>query len=216
MSDPDAVARAGFEALRQKDWTGVLTALGDLEVPDRPLLDARLHGWRAQAFRALNRLDEAERAIGRAIRQARVGGDAKGVAELRSLQAGILAALAAARTVEVERARDAALADLDEATLLAEVAPDERAALLVRQGSALADAGRSAEAATVAKRAEDLATNARDRVLALLLRARVTPPEAPIRAAHAIADAEGDHDLLTAVAHAARAAKVTLLAPEFG
>lgn len=216
MTDADAVARATFEALRRKDWAGVLAAAGEAQVPDRPLLEARLHAWRAQAFRGLNRLDDADRAITLAIRLARRAGDAPGVAELRALQAGILASLAAARTAEAERARDAALVDLDEASVLEGVAPEEVAAKLIRQGSALADKGRGEEAAKVAGRALALATTPRDRVLALLLAARVGPPEPAIRAAHAIADAEGDHNLLTAVAHASRAAGVQLLPPEFG
>lgn len=194
-------------ALRRRDWAGALAALeaaGELGT----------HGlaWRAQALEGLGRLEEAERAAAEAVRSARRAEDAAGLAALRPLHARILGAIAARRQVETRREQDRVLADTPDDTLLAGAEDDaERAARLVRKGNALADLGRGAEARDVLERARALAgPSPRETVLALLGLARVDDADRWVREAAAFADREGDPNLVTAVAHAARAAGVRL------
>jgi hypothetical protein len=215
---PDEAALATFDALRRKAWDDVVALSAGIVAPDRPGLEARGAAYRAQALRALGRLDEAERAAAAAVQLARRAGDVAGVNELRTLHASILSSVGALRAAAQERARDATLVDTDEPTLLGTRAGPERAAILVRRANAFADAGRRDEALACAERAhtEAVATGTpRERVLALLSAARVDAPERWIHAAHVVADDSDDQNLVTAVANAARAAGVHLRPPEF-
>lgn len=217
---PDAAAVAAFEALRRKDWAAALAHAEAVHAPERPALEARAAAFRAQALRELGRVEEAERAAAAAVQLARRAGDTSGVSQLRALHASILQGVTAMRLAAQEQARDAPLADTPDEALLADLAGAERAAALVRKASALADAGRTEDALAAAARAGEEARRTgtpREEVLALLCAARVAPdPAAPIHAAHAIADATDDMNLVTAVAKAARAAGVPLAAPRFG
>lgn len=200
-------------ALRRRDWAGALAALETAGAPGT-------HGlaWKAQALEGLGRLEEAERAAAEAIRSARRAEDAAGLAALRPLHARILGALAARRQEEAQRERDRTLADTPEDALLDGAEDDaERAARLLRRGNALADLGRGAEARETFERARALAgPSPRETVLALLGLARVDDPERWIREAARYADQVGDTHLLTAAAHAARAAGVELDRREVG
>lgn len=217
---PDEAALAAFDALRRRDWPGALAAADALRAPDRPALEARGAAYRAAALRELGRIDEAERAAAAAVQLARRAGDKGGVADLRALHASILAGLAATRAAAKERAQDAALATVADDTLLSGLTGAERAAALVRKAGALADAGDVAACLQVTTRAVAEArdsASSREEVLAWLCAARVAAdPSVPIAAAHAIADASNDMNLVTAVARAARAAGVTLVPPSFG
>lgn len=219
--DEEAALLAAYGALRAGDAAGALAALDGVK-PTTPANQARVAAWRAQALRTLGRVDDAERAVAEAVRLAKAAGDVDGVKQLRELQASILASLAATRTAESERAKDAALADTAMLALLSGAADGaERAARLVRKAGALLDGGRRDEARRVACIAVDEARAAdapRERVLALLALARIDPDHAAARIldAHAVADAANDENLVTAVAHAARAAGVRLPPPEFG
>jgi hypothetical protein len=216
---PDAAAVAAYEALRRKEWEAVVDAAVGVVAPDRPALEARGAAFAAQALRELGRIDEAERAAARAVSLAKRAGDTAGVAQLRALHAEILQRVAAARAVEAERARDAPLADTPDDALLAGVPAADQPALLVRKAGALADAGRGPDALAAAERAREAARlvhNPREEVLALLTAARVDDPARWIREAHTVADATDDMNLITAVAKAARAARITLAAPSFG
>ncbi|MDP2316122.1 MAG: hypothetical protein Q8P41_24710 [Pseudomonadota bacterium] len=223
---PDEAALAAFAALRRRDWPAAIAAAEALRAPDRPALEARGAAYRAQALRELGRIDEAERAAASAVQLAKKAGDVDGVAQLRALHASILAGLAATRAAAQERARDATLADMPDDALIEGVEGAERAAALVRKAGALADAvvaghtTRRDECLAVTTRAiaeARVAGSAREEVLALLCAARVAPdPAVPIHAAHAVADATSDQNLVTAVARAARAAGVALPLPGFG
>lgn len=217
---PDEAARAAYEALKRKDWTGALAAAEQVRAPDRPGLEARAASYRAQALRELGRVEEAERAAASAVQLAKKAGDAEGVTQLRALHASILQGVAATKLADQERARDAALAHTHDEDLLAGLVGAERAAALVRKAGALVDAGLLADALVTADRAREEAHAAgapREEVLALLCAARAAVDPAPfVLAAHAVADATNDMNLVTAVARAARAAGVTLPAPRFG
>jgi tetratricopeptide (TPR) repeat protein len=217
---PDEAALAAFAALRRRDWAGAIEAADALRAPDCPALEARAAAYRAQALRELGRLDEAERSAAAAVQLAKRAGDTDGVTQLRGLHASILAGLAATRAAAKERTGDAMLAELADDVLLGDLLGGERAAVLVRKAGALADAGQVEACLAVTERAVTEARAAgapREHVLALLCAARVSPePAASIMAAHRVADATGDMNLVTAVARAARAAGVVLPAPGFG
>lgn len=217
---PDEAALAAFDALRRRDWPAALSAAEALRAPDRPALEARGAAYRAAALRELGRVDEAERAAAAAVQLAKRAGDVDGVTQLRALHASILAGVAATRAAAKERAQDATLADVADDTLIAALTGPERAAALVRKAGALADAGDAAGCLAVTARAvaeARAAASPREEVLAWLCAARVAAdPAEPIGAAHAVADASSDMNLVTAVARAARAAGVALTPPTFG
>jgi hypothetical protein len=217
---PDEAALAAFAALRRRDWAGALDAADTLRAPDRPALEARGAAYRAQALRELGRLDEAERAAAAAVQLAKRAGDTDGLTQLRALHASILAGIAATRAAAKERAGDAALADLADNVLLGDLLGAERAAMLVRKAGALADAGQAEACLSVIERAiteARAAASPREEVLAHLCAARVSAdPSTSVLEAHRVADATGDHNLVTAVARAARASGVVLPAPGFG
>ena len=219
-----ATAWDSLRAGRDADVLAVLTRLPADLVPE---LRARAEAWRAQALRGLGRVEEADRVVVLAIRLAKQAGDVDGVRELRVLQAGIVASLAHHRTAEAERAKDAALVGREDEALLAGAADDEeRSQRLLRRGQAELDGGNTVAALRSFAAASDHAARSglpRPQVLALLARARahatsvdVAAVEATIHAAHALADDSDDMNLVTAVAHAARAAGVTLAPPAFG
>ncbi len=228
MSDAaaDALARV-YALLRAGDHAGVLVAAAMLPLPLPPAQLGRVEAWRAQALRALGRVEEADRAVLEAIRAAKADGDAEAVRQLRELQSSIVASLAAKRHADAARAADARLAVLEDDVLLADCGDEAaRADALLRRANARSDAGRVEDAASDLARASALAERAgevRPRVLVLLAQARltrVTGDEAGaavhILAAHALADASDDMNLVTAVAQAARAAGVRLGRPTFG
>lgn len=207
-----------FAALKARDWQAVLDALEGWTPPDEPT-GARVAAWTAQALEGLGRLEEAERQAALATRLAKKAGEAAGVEASRGLHQRILGALAAAKALAQERAADAALAGHADEALVARAEDDAgAAALLLRKGNTLADRGAHAAAAASARTGLARAERAgapRERVLLLLLLARVEPASAAahVHAAHEVADAAGDWNLVTAVAKAAKAAGVKLVAP---
>ncbi len=223
---------AAFEALRRGDPEGALAALdaaglcADALVEadrrgDAPGTRARAWSYRAQALRALARVEEADRALVAAIRAAKQAGDAAGVAQLRELQASVVASLAAERIAQAERTKDAHLADTPDDVLLAGATDGvERAARHLRKCEALRASGRLTDAAAQAERGAaeaDRAGATRESVLTRLALVTLRPEAvtAHLHAAHAIADAADDTNLIAAVAQAARASGVRLPAPGF-
>jgi hypothetical protein len=221
----DDPVHESWRALRESRWEDVLACVA--RVPDDAPSEvrARAEAWRAQALRALGRVQEAADAVRDAVRHARVAGDAEGVRVLRALQEGIHASLAAARVAEAGRAEDRILLDLDDAALLAGASEDtERVARCIKRAQAQLDAGRleAAEASLALGTRHASPDDLRGRVLldlaaARLANARGNPDEvrARVLAAHALADAHDDMNLVTAVAHAARAAGIVLRPPPF-
>lgn len=213
----DPALSSAWAALQAGQWAQVLTHLEGVTYAD-PLLMARVFAWRAQSLDALGRRTEAEAAILAAIRSAKAGGDADGVRALREVQARILASLAAEQVAEAERAKDRALVDQPIAEVLSGATGGERAARLVRLANGLWEVGRHEEAR---QRAMEACTEARaahdprEEVLARLSLARMDTPAPHILAAWAVADQANDPNLITAVAHAAKAAGVRLVAPGF-
>jgi len=159
-------------------------------------------------MRALGRAEEGAREVIAAIRLAKADGDTEGVLALRALHAELSASVASLRAAEAGRMADRALLDADEAAMDAET--------LLRRSGAFGDAGEAAEAERTARLALSRATNPREQVLTRLALARLTRDPALILEAHRIADASDDQNLLTAVAHAARALAVRLPTPSFG
>jgi len=214
-----------WAALCAGDHAGVLARVDALPDGLAPGERGRAEAWRAQALRALGRVEEADRAVIAAIRAAKADGDVEGVRQLRELQASVVASLAAQRHAEAARAADAVLAEMDDATVLAG-ANDEaaRADALLRRANARTDAARIDDAAADLARAQahaEASGDPRARVLVRLALARVAvargaDPGALVREAHVLADASDDMNLVTAVARAARAAGVVLVAPGFG
>ena len=219
------ILSTAFGALRAGEHARVLELLQALPAELAPAQRGRSEAWRAQALRALGRVEEADRAVVEAIRSAKAAGDVEGVRQLRELQASVVASLAAKRHADSARAADLALLDRPDAELLAGVeGPEARADLLLRRASARIDAGRLEDALGDVQRAGEEALAAgvpRPRVLVLLARARLArargeEPGGHVREAHALADASDDMNLITAVAQAARATGVKLEAPRFG
>ena len=198
--------------LRASDPRGALAALDSLGEPGwaalPPAEAARAHAYRAQALRGVGRVEEAAREVIHAIRFAKAEGDSESVAALRALHTEISASVASVRLAEAGRLADAALISAPDATLDAEG--------LLRKAAALADSGAAAEAESVTRLALASASTPREVVLAHLALARLTRDEALIHAAHSVADAADDHNLITAVAHAARALGVRIGPPSFG
>jgi tetratricopeptide (TPR) repeat protein len=222
-----ATLATAWGALRAGRDADALDALAQLPADLSPGTGARVEAWRAQALRGLGRVEEAGRAGVLALRLAKQAGDIDGVRELRGLQAGIVASLAHHRMAEAERARDADLVGKHDDALLAGIDEDEeRAQRLLRRGQAELDGGDAPAALRSFAAASAYAERAgvpRPQVLALLARARACASqgddaavEASIHAAHALADASDDMNLVTAVAHAARAVNVRLTPPAFG
>lgn len=198
---------AAFAALTRGDAQEALQFL-DGWTHETPTLSARASAYRAQALRDLGRMEEADRELTAAIRLAKQAGDTAGVATLRTLRAPISASLAALAAAEQQRKKDLGLLRTPDDGLDA----DE----LIRKANAMTDAGQNA--AETVSLARTRATEPRHVVLAYLAEARGDSANAAslIRAAHIVADNADDHNLVTAVAHAARAAGVRLDAPTFG
>lgn len=193
-----------FAALRRGEPARCLELLEGAEPAPADL--PRVWAWRAQAYERLGRLPEADRALLEAIRGARALGEVEAVRQLRAIQARVVAGLAAAEELRRRQQEDRALLDRDEAAL----DEDER----LRKATVLLDDGEVEAARRVldAVKGEE----PRTRVLRLLALARCGDPAEAIRAAHRVADDAGDPNLVTAVAHAARAAGVRLEPPSFG
>lgn len=156
-------------------------------IAQRPAVIGRLAAWEAQCHLRLGDARAAQSALRTALRVARETGEPEALAALQPLQqqAFALAAAARARAAAPETPLGAAMAAFDQGDHDTGIAHAE---------SALA-----------------AATEPRDRVLALLALARAPAQAAArIRAAADVADEADDHNLITAVARAARAADVTL------
>jgi hypothetical protein len=201
---------AAYDALVRGDAAAALERLNELDAPASPGRAARHAAYTAQALQRLGHAREADHAYEDAIRLAREAGDLDGVKALRQLRHSLVPSLVALDTAD--NAADAARALLDQ--------PDEAldADALVRKAAAAMAAGLRDVAAASAAAARARATNARESVLAILAEAgaREELRDLLIHEAHAIADEDGDMNLVTAVAKAARAAKLTLKPPSFG
>ncbi len=193
--------------LQAHDAAGALAALDALRdlTPDEA---AHAHAWRAQALRAVGRVEEAAREVSHALRHAKGVADSDGVTALRALHTEIYASIANLRLAEAGRQADAALALTPDAELDAEG--------LLRKAIALLDAADPEAAERVTRLALARALAPREVVLTHLALARLTLDPALVHAAHRAADAADDHNLLTAVAQAARALGIRFAPPTFG
>ena len=188
MVDADGLSIEIYRRLSRQDAAGTLDLFEDAlaAAVDRPALRARLHGWHAQALLQVRRPEEASSAALRGIRAAKSIGDADGVTALRDLQAQAIAQAGALRV------------------------PAPKVTTPVGMAVAALDAGRTKAGEILAlgalRQAKD-AGDDREAVLALLAMARLTHrTESALKQAHAIANASGDMNLVTAVAKAAKAA----------
>ncbi|HND29844.1 MAG TPA: hypothetical protein PLA94_07580 [Myxococcota bacterium] len=213
---PDEGATLAFSALQAGNAEEVIARVDALDQPalrsERPLLVARLLAWKAQAWMSQNRWEDARGAVLEAIRLAKQGGDTDGLPALRELHNRIAGSLAALQAAAVQAEADRALLALSEEELSAK-SPEDRADILTRQSSAQAAMGDLEAARATAQRALAEAQSPRSRVLAWLSLARVGDGDQAIFSAWKVADDADDHNLITAVAHAARAAGVVLRPP---
>ncbi len=205
-----------FSALREGNVEEVVAGVEQVDSPalrqERPLLVARLFAWKAQALMSRNRLEEARTAVLDAIRLAKQGGDTDGLAALRELHNRIAGSLAALQLAASQAEDDRKLLGMSEEELSSKT-PEERIDLLTRQSSAWAALGEPEPARQAAQRALAEAASPRSRVLAWLSLARVGGGAEAIFSAWKVADDADDHNLITAVAHAAKAAGVVLRPP---
>lgn len=200
MPDVEAV----YRALLAKAYDEVLAATELVDGDEAP----RLLAYRAQALRAMGRPREGLGLLIQAIRITKAKGDTASTTTLRALHADL--ARSAAALDEAERARQAD-AHLRHAT------PDGLDSdTLVRKAQTHLDAGDAPGAIVAAQLAVARAHSPRDAVLAHLALARATGGAEHVHAAHAVADDSNDPNLVTAVAHAARALRVALRPPTFG
>ena len=175
-------------------------------------LAARALGLRAQALSQLGRLEEAVEDVDDAIRLARALGDKEGIKQLRGLSGQLRASLAAAAQ---RKATSTATAETPLSALLSDdMPPLERAMVLVRKADAELDVGRIAAGRFLAARALEVARaepeSTREQVYAWLALARAEPERASqhLHDARDLADRTNNQAMITAVAHAARAAGV--------
>lgn len=167
---------------------GVHAALAAAE--ERPALAARVRAWEAQAAASRGDGKRARAALRAAHALATAIGDEQGVAAVTELRSQLMH------------------------TLMARRPPAELADTPVARANQAVDAGDEALGLKLARAARDQARrsgDAREEVLALLVEARISGHAEPaIRSAAAVADQSNDRNLVTAVAHAAKAAGVDL------
>jgi len=194
QDEADELAVAMVQALAQQDGDQALAigvALAPL-IEERPTLLARHAAWTAQAHILRREYDLARGALKRAIALAEAAGEVDVLPDLRRLTTEIFQARSA-----IAAARSGPLPD----TLLG------RALAAIDGG----DFGHGTDLALSAREAARADEDPREEVLALLALARI-PGRASdaVQAAHAVADASSDRNLVTAVAQAARAAGIDL------
>ncbi len=193
-NEADELAVAMVQALAHQDGARALQIGENLEplIDGRPALRSRHAAWTAQAHLLNGQHDAARTAVTEALILATEAGEDDALPSLRELQANVIRAKAATAAAQAAPLPDTplgrALSAIDAGDLTS--------------GTALAQDARASAHAT---------GDHREEVFALLALARVpTETEAAIHAAHAVADASHDKNLVTAVARAARAAGVSL------
>jgi hypothetical protein len=191
----DELAVGVVQALARQDGAEALELCHSLEsaLGDQPQLRARLAAWTAQAHLLRGELAQAKTMINNAIALATIAGEPEAISALRGLKADIIRGKAAG----------------------ASATPVPLPDTLLGQACTALDDGRQKEGLHLARQARIEAQsmgNARDEVLSLLALARIPGQEdSAIRAAHEVADASNDKNLVTAVARAGKAANVPLL-----
>jgi len=197
--EADELAVALVQALARQDGDEAMALSKSLEplIGDRPSLRARHAAWTAQAHQIQGDLALASTAIRQALSLAQAAGETDAIPALKQLKAAIVTG-----KVAQQNAAEMPLPDT----------------LLGRAVSAI-NSGDTQEGARLARKARIEAQsmgNSRDEIFALLALARIKGQEdSAIRAAHDIADASEDKNLVTAVARAAKAAGVPLPKKKF-
>lgn len=210
--EPSLLAQQAWERLQADDAEGVLALLDGVSLP--PPLHGRAMAWRGQALEQLGRHEEAAAAIMEAMREARRLGDHDALEALRGVHARVRSIQAAAEHAARESARDRDWISRSEVELLDGATPAERVDRLLRQANALLGVSRAEEAAArleIAVLEADQLGELRPRVLTRLCLLRLPPallpdPASVLFSAWKLADDANDANLVTAVAHAARAA----------
>lgn len=176
---------------------------------------ARVASLLGQARLELDDAEGARVALETALRLARRA-DPAALPQIRLLHGRAVAALAARADLDRRRELARAVNEVSLEELLAGVTDaDEAIQVLVRKADAALDAGEVVAGVGFAREALRQAElrveqAPRGAVLARLCLARAETPELHVRAAAAVADASDDSNLVTAVAHAARAAGIVL------
>ena len=190
----EGVAAAIVQALARQDALKALQLCKQLTpmVEGRVRMQARLAAWKAQANQLEGDLEQALVDVRAAIALAQQADETEAIAPLRALKAQIVSAKAALSTAQSLPLPDTELG---------------RAVEQISNGN-MQDGGRLARQARIRAQSEG---NHRDEVFALLALARIPGQEdSAIRAAAQVADESNDKNLVTAVAQAARAAKIKL------
>lgn len=194
-TDPRALFQTIIEHLKKEEGAPVLALAGEALAAskDSPALRARVLAWLGQAEMFEKNYKGASQAVRQAIALAQQNGDAQGVNQLKSLLAQItMRRQAALQAVPPAELVDTPLFRADAAITRGEHEEGERLARAL-----IADARERGDA--------------REQVLGLLAIARIPGKAADsIAAAAEIADRSEDMNLVTAVAHAAKAAGVEI------
>lgn len=188
------VFQDALAALKRGDGAAVLAMAPELlrTAGDNQPIKSRVLAWLGQAEMLEGNLSAASQAVRQAMAIAREIGDDKGQLALRGLQAQLM--------VKRQEARGGAAPTLP---IDLPNTPVARANAMIQMG----DLTQGEALARTARKLAHEAGDAREEVLALLSLARIpTAVEEALSEAAAVADASGDMNLVTAVAHAAKAA----------
>lgn len=220
--DPAAILRAAWEALDANDYARCREAAAALDTPDlrrdRPGMVGRALSFAGQAALRSGDPEAAHALLMGAIRLAKQAGEAGALPALRELHGRAAAQVAALQTAGEQRRQDLALAAIPLTEILADPDPAARADRLIRQAGVLLDLGDAGAALERARLAQIHAPDARGRVLAGLLLARLAPPDQQaeaVLAAWRIADAADDQGLIAFAARTARLLGVEIPTPGF-
>ena len=203
MDEASQIIEALMEALKREDGPAALALAPEALAisKDRKPLRARVIAWLAQAEMFSGNYKAASQAVRQAMALAAELGDTDGGTQLKSLQAQI--------AMKRQQAKG----------LVASPLPIDLPDTPVSRANALLSMGDLVEGERLAREAFALAAeagDAREQVLALLALARIPArAEEAIFAAHAVADAASDMNLVTAVAKAAGVAGVVIPARVF-
>lgn len=197
---------SAYPLLQRGEYLAALEIL-DGCTPATPHDEAHALAWRAQALRGLGRPAEGTLLVIQAIRIIKAQGKIDELSSLRELHADLSRSVVHLELAEKARA--------EAQSVLAAGSQASTAEDYVRLAQAAAELGQRAQAEEKARAAIGLSVHIRERVLALLVLARVAGPD-HLHAAHEIADDAGDANLVTAVAQTAKLLGVTLRPPAFG
>lgn len=218
MSSVEERLTAGVAAIRASRHGEARDLIASCAVEGRrDRLQVKVHSLLAQALLGLDELDGARDAIRAALSIAADIGDVKAHRPLTNLREEISRAIAARSAMASREATLAAIRarSLEEALEGVE-GGDDRVTRALEKANAHVDGGEHEEGRRIAELALEMVTDdmehpTRHRVIAMLCLARTDPASAGehLERARDLADRENEHNLITAVAQAAKATGYT-------